>query len=602
MKKHSKARAGAPPQADTAAPAQSTFHRLLPAVLILAVAAAYANSFRGVMLFDDYYLETTESLHDLRQMGEIITSSRAWVNLTFALNYAIHEFRTPGYHFVNLAIHLAATLSLFGLLRLSLQAPGAGRRRQVRATRLAFAIALLWGLHPLQTQSVTYISQRAESMMGLFYLLTLYAVARTIRDDKSRRWPVAAVLFCGLGMLCKPVMVTAPLLAVLYDRAFWAISWREVVARRWKLHASLAATWLLLFLTGVVRGVIAASPDEPTTVGFGVAFITPMQYLLTQAGVILHYLRLSVWPDQLCLDHVWPVSNSLGDAAGSTAILACLIGLTVWAWRRRPALAFLGIWFFVILLPTSSFIPIQDVIFEHRMYLSLAAVLTLIVLALDWLLQKAAAPATAQAGVIRIVATVLLAAAAFGLGIRTHLRNRDYHSTEAMWSSVLAIYPNSPRATSNLGGAMMKAGRIADAEALYRRAIVLQPLLSEAQYNLGHLLMLTGRNEEAVIHLNLVPAIAMEYADAQLDLGVIAAVASRHEEAMNHFREAIRARPRFADAHFNLACALAESGDHQGARDAFHEALRLRPDDEEATRRLKDLEKSPSGKPGPMSL
>lgn len=603
---HSQRRSAAPePAKETAFGAgEPRAPRWLLPVLLLAVTAAYANSFRGVMLFDDFYLETSPHLQDIRYFKEHLLSSRLLVDLTCLLNHAVHEFRVFGYHLVNLVIHLFACWTLFALLRRTFESPGARSIPHQRAAVLAFAIALLWGLHPLQTQSVTYISQRAESMMGLFYLLTLYGVATTAQNPASYRWPTLAVLMCAAGMLCKQVMVTAPLIAMLYDRAFWADSWRTVIIRRWKLHAALAATWLLLLLTGVVRDIFtsAATVNGPVTVGFGVSTVSPLQYLWTQTGVLLHYLRLSVWPDQLCLDHVWPVASSFREAAIPGLAMLSLLVTTIVAWRRSPALAFSGIWFFGVLLPTSSFIPIQDVIFEHRMYLSLAAVITLVVVAVDGLLFRAFPNSSSRPGAYRVIATALLISAAVALGVRTHLRNRDYHSIEAMWSSVLAMYPDSPRATCNLGGARMRAGLVAEAEQLYRRALELQPRLSEARYNLGHLLLLTDRNDEAAKHLSAVPPIALEYADAQLDLGTIAAVSGKLDEAISHFREAVRARPHFADAYFNLACALAESGNIEGAKSAFREALRLRPDDEEAARRLHDLENVALPRGGPMSL
>lgn len=604
---HSQRRSAAPELAKKPAEgaAVSRVPRWLLPILMIAVVAAYANSFRGVMLFDDFYLETSPHLQDIRYFQEHLLSSRLLVDLSFFLNHAVHEFRVFGYHLVNLVVHLLACWTLYALLRRTFESPGAGGMSRQRAAMLAFAIALLWGLHPLQTQSVTYISQRAESMMGLFYLLTFYGVARTAGNPASIRWPILAVFACAAGMLSKQVMVTAPLIAILYDRAFWADTWRAVIIRRWKLHAALAATWLLLLLTGVIRDIfftVASDADEPVTVGFGMSSITPLQYLWTQTGVVLHYLRLSVWPDQLCLDHVWPVVSSFREAAIPGLAMLALLVATIVAWRRSPALAFSGIWFFGVLLPTSSFIPIQDVIFEHRMYLSLAAVITLAVVAVDGLLFRAFPAFSSRPGAYRLIATALLLSAAVALGVRTHLRNRDYHSIEAMWSSVLAMYPDSPRATCNLGGAKMRAGLVAEAEQLYRRAIELQPRLSEARYNLGHLLLLTDRNDEAAKHLSAVPPIALEYADAQLDLGTLAAVTAKLDDAISHFREAVRARPHFADAHFNLACALAESGDIEGAKSAFREALRLRPDDEEAARRLRDLENAAPARDGPMSL
>lgn len=557
-------------------------------VLAAAVAAAYANSFGGVMLLDDRYIEKTPALGDAGLWGEIRRSSRPLVDLSFAFNRAVGGPEPFGYHVFNLLVHLAATLTLFALVRRSFDAPGVmregipadrGCEMGISHQRMALAIALLWGLHPLQTQSVTYISQRAESMMGLFYLLTLYCVARSADAARSKAWSVGAVVACALGMLSKPVMVTAPVMAILYDRAFWAESWGQMFRRRWRLHLALVATWVVLVLTGVVRGLAGAKGGE---VGFGVETATPQQYLFTQFDVIRQYVRLAVWPSGLCLDHQWPVATSFAEVAGPATFVLALVGLTVVAWIRRPAEGFLGVWFFGVLLPTSSFVPIKDVIFEHRMYLPLASVAAVAVLGGGWLVRRM----VGQAERSRRIGTSSVLVIAMALGICTHLRNRDYASAEWMWAGVVARYPQSARALNNLGAAYLDGGRLEEAEAQYRRAVVATPTMHEARYNLGHVLMLMSRGEEAVEHLSIAATNAEVFPNAMLDLGTIFAGRGRMDSAISCFREAIRAQPDNADAYFNLGLALRARGDQAGARRAFEDVLRLRPGDEEAQREL----------------
>ena len=182
--------------------------------------------------------------------GETV-SGRPVLNLSLALNYAVSGCDVRGYHVTNLAIHLAAALLLFGIVRRTLpRFRGCGGGQQLArlqlATPLALAIALLWAVHPLQTESVTYIVQRAESLMGLFYLLTLYCFLRGAGSARAIFWYAGSVLACLLGMATKEVMVSAPLVVLLYDRTFLAGSFREAWRRRWAYYLALAATWLLL--------------------------------------------------------------------------------------------------------------------------------------------------------------------------------------------------------------------------------------------------------------------------------------------------------------------------------------------------------------------
>ena len=184
-------------------------------------------------------------------------------------------------------------------------------------------------------------------------------------------------------MGAKEVIATAPIVVLLYDRAFLAGSFRETFRRRGALYVGLAASW-------AVFGAMLLLYKGSGAAGFGISMVTPWQYALTQPGVILHYLRLSFWPQPLCLDYSWPFATAFRQAAPEVIALAALLAATGWAAVRRPAAGFLGAWFFLILAPTSSVMPIKDACFEHRMYLSLAAVVAGAVIAGYALLRRLA--------------------------------------------------------------------------------------------------------------------------------------------------------------------------------------------------------------------
>ena len=242
------------------------------------------------------------------------------------------------------------------------------------ALPLALAIAIIWAVHPLQTASVTYVIQRAESLFGLFYLLTLYCFVRGVDSPRAVLWYAGSVAACLLGMASKEVMVSAPLMVLFYDRAFVGGSFREALRRRYGLYLALAGTWLLLGF------MVAWSGTRGNSSGFGIG-VGCWEYLCTQFGAILNYLKLCVWPCPLVFDYGNYIAENVLEIAvcGVVVVLAGLA--TVVALWRWPKVGFLGVWFFAIFAPTTSFIPELQTVAEHRMYLPLAAVVTGLVVA-----------------------------------------------------------------------------------------------------------------------------------------------------------------------------------------------------------------------------
>jgi Flp pilus assembly protein TadD len=508
----------------------------------------------------------------IESFDEILTrSTRPVISLSFALNHALGGLDPWGYRLVNVCVHLTAALLLYGVVRRGLETQGLHWRRP--AAFAAGIAASLWVVHPLQTQSVTYVWQRCESLMGMFYLLTLYCVIRSDASAHARAWSAAAVTSCALGMACKEVMVTAPVVVSLYDRAFLAGSWRELVRRHRGLYAGLAGTWLILAIL-MLRARAESGIWRATWVA-GYERLSPGSYLLTQAGVILHYLRLAIWPEGLCLDYQleWPVVRSVA-GAWPVLVVGGLLLVTALAWRRRPALGFLGAWFFLILAPTSSFVPLQDLVFEHRMYLPLAAPIVLAVVACVASLERLPArmswakwPASAAA----LTLVVALAAA-------TAERNRDYRSAVSLWQDTLTKAPNNPRAHYALGHAFADLGRAEQAIAHYQEALRIHPSYVEAHNSLGALLSDRGRSQEAMAHFAEALRIDPGSFAAHNNLGIALARNSRVEEAIVHFEEALRIEPDLADTHNNLGIALGRVGRGEEAMAHFREALRIEPD------------------------
>ena len=433
------------------------------------------------------------------------------------------------------------------------------------AEALALAIAALWALHPLQTQAVTYTVQRAESLMGFFYLLSLYTFVRAtqchlISDISWRRraWLVGSVLASALGMGTKEVMVTAPLLVLLYDRTFvagtLAAAWR---ARR-SYYLGLAATWLVL---GAL--VLSTGGNRGGTVGLGVG-VPLWAYPLTQFQALARYLGLGGWPSPLIFEYGTFWVERAGDVVPYAVIVLPVLAATVVALWRWPTAGFLGAWFFGILAPTSLAPGTIQMIVEHRMYLPLAAVIVGAV----WTFYCAG-------GRRLLSASALIAVGFAALAVR---RNYDYRSHLALWADTVAKRPLNPRAHAGLAEALEAAGRLDEAIQAHTEAVRLLPDESQYYYNLAVVLAEAGRTGDAVRHYQLSLRLYPNEPRAHNNLAILLARLGRHGEALRHYAEAVRLKPTEPLYHYNLGIARQREGQIAEAVTSYEAALRLRSD------------------------
>jgi tetratricopeptide (TPR) repeat protein len=560
------------------------------ALLLLGGWITYGNSFAGPFVYDDGPSITSNStIQHLWPLGKALSppadgrtvSGRPILNLSFALNYAWSRRSVRSYHVVNLTIHLLAGLTLFGIARRTLirmhlgHAPPSGATTSPRSDLTACAIALLWTVHPLQTEAVTYVVQRAESLMGLFYLLTLYLFIRGVDSPASgatsRVWLGCAWTCCLLGMATKEVMVSAPLLVLLYDRAFLAGTIREALRRRWRIYVALTATWLLL---GYL--VISGGGDRNGSMGIGAGISFP-EYLPTQFEAIAHYLRLAIWPSSLIFEY-GPLKTSYVAALPFATVVTLLATLAVCAFWRWPKWGFLGAWFFAILAPTSLVPGATQMIVEHRMYLPLAAVLAAVACGLDALVARTRAPRSVDT-VLRIS---IFGIAAVGCIVVSRRRNNDYASGLTLWRDTVTKRPNNAFAWNNFALELTTIPeRLPEAIAGFQEALHINPRYPEAHYNLALVLARTpGHLAEAIEHYEKAAQEKPFDADVRNNLGnALARIPSRLPEAIAEYRTALEIRPNYAEAHNNLANALVRSSGGLGEALAHYQlALQLQPD------------------------
>jgi Tfp pilus assembly protein PilF len=530
--------------------------------LVVAVSLAYSNSFRGPMILDDIpSIVDNASIRQLRPLSATLwpagpggntTDGRPLVHLSVALNYAIGGLDVWGYHAFNLAVHVLATLTLFGLVRRTLLLPRFQSALGSQAVPLAFAVALLWGLHPLQTESVTYIVQRAESMVGLFYLLTLYSVARGEASAHPTGWHIAAVASCLAGMATKEVMATAPVVVFLYLWLVAEVATRPLgtLRRRGCLLAALSATWLPL------AALVLAGQGRGGSVGFDEA-MGPLGYGGLQLVAVARYLKLCFWPHPLILDYGRQVTARGVQIAAAGILIGLLVAATLWAVRRCTWIGFLGSAFFLILAPSSSVVPVlTQPVAEHRMYLPLGAVIALVVFAFHLAWNKLVPDNTGLWH--RSGPALLLTAAALVLGLQTWLRNQDYRTAIAIWEDTIASWPGNERVHRQLAVEYTRVGDDAVALAHFNRAIELDPRSDQAYFGRGVLLLQHQEYQRALEDFDRGLQVNPAYAEGWNNRGIALASLGNPAAAVPSFSQALELKPGLLQAYQNRAIALSK--------------------------------------------
>ena len=513
-----------------------SMRKVLPFMIIAVGVMAYLNSFSGVFVFDDFHtIVRNPFIGDF--WAQVLNSTRPVVNFTFFLNYKIGGFKAADYHAVNLLIHIIAGLLLFGIIRRTLELPSFVQRYGSAGRWLAASVSVIWLIHPLQTAGVTYIVQRAESLMGLFYLLTLYCAIAGFKSTKSTRWYVAAILSCAVGMATKPVMVTAPLIVFLYDRTFIAKSFLVAIRQRARLYVGLVATWLIL------ASLLLVPNESSTSAGFDSGLISPVHYFETQCSVIPHYLKLVFLPTGLCLDYAWPAAVIDIWLIACFVFLFLLLIVSVWLCMRGNGLGFAGLFFFVTLAPSSSFIPVADYAFDHRMYLPLAGVVVVFVFASYEILKIRMRP-----WCLVIFACLLVVA----LARMTYLRNEDYQSEETMWRDVVEKCPHNLRARNDLAVALSENGKVNEAIIEYKIVLSDIPESVKERFRRGD-----------VVTRSIVPANSYQhnYFRAHANLGLLMYnILGDNTSAMEHYRVALMVYPHHEGVRAKLMDVMRAHG------------------------------------------
>jgi tetratricopeptide (TPR) repeat protein len=483
-----------------------------------------------------------------------------------------------GYHIVNIGIHIINALLVYCLVLLSFRSlgvKGAGDEGRFAGWG-ALLCSLLFVSHPVQTQAVTYIVQRFASLATLFYLLSLvmyikWRLQLEAGHSKLRAWMfyVFSLLCAVCAMKTKETAFTLPVVIALYEFMFF----RGKVLKRIVFLLPLLATMLIIpfSLIGIDRplGEMIGDVTEATRVQTS---MPRWDYLFTEFRVIVTYLRLIFFPVGQNLDYDYPVYRSFFDPNVFLSFLFLLfvLGLGIYAlYRSRRAssvegftpcalrLTAFGIfWFFITLSVESSIIPIQDVIFEHRVYLpsvgAFLAITASVFMATERLRARGNAAWKGTAVALCLIIVVLAGAA--------YTRNSVWRDDLSLWSDVVAKSPNKARGYNNLGIAYQKRNEMSEAMQMYKKAATLIPPFIDAFYNLGF------------VHFSF-----NQYDRGYYNLGVYYSLKGRYEDALGNYAKALTANPGFAEAYNSRGILYASTGRYDDAFSDYTKAIQADP-------------------------
>jgi tetratricopeptide (TPR) repeat protein len=553
--------------------------------LTVLVSLIYSNTLDTPLVFDDVAsIQSNTHIRLNKLTFEGVTEAgfesggrnRPVPYISFALNYYFQQDDVVGYHVVNILIHIIAGILLYFLVRTTLNLPTL-RSKYETFKWLPLITSLIWVVHPLHTQSITYLVQRMNSMAAMFYVLSilLYVKARTA-EGKGKRWVLfsACILSGLLAMGSKENAAMLPFFIVLYEWYFF-----QDLSKEWlKRHLGYFLV-ILSFMALVAFIYLGTHPLERVTSirDFSAKEFTFTERVLTQFRVVIHYITLLIYPhpSRLNLDYDFPLSHSLTDPITtlfSMVAIAGMIGLAIYLAKKERLFSFCILWFFGNLVIESSVIPL-GIIFEHRTYLP-SMLVSLLAVSLGYRYIK---PQWAKVAAFCVAMGVVMV-----FSLWTYERNSIWGAEITLWGDVVAKSPKKPRPLVNLAYALERKGRLDEAFSHYYEALRIKPDFWEAHYNLARALVRQGKVEEGISHYYEALRIKPEFAEAHYNLAGALMGQGRLDEAIKQYYKALEIKPDHVQAHTNLGIALERQGRLKEAIEQYSEALRIEPNLPEA--------------------
>ncbi|MBW1824581.1 MAG: tetratricopeptide repeat protein [Deltaproteobacteria bacterium] len=506
---------------------------LLTALLFAAVIIIiYSPSLQSPFVFDDMRnIQDNPRIHTTRvsQLTELLFSkeiSRRIGLMSFALNYYFGGLNTFGYHLVNVIIHILNGLTLFILSYTILTLPSNEGKERENALRIAFLGSLLWLVHPIQTQAVSYIVQRLTSLAALFFLLSLlcYMKGRVNQAKKRMALFMLSILFGLLAVGTKQNAATLPFFIILSELLFFHPQPFKIKRKKFIFLMTLVGLFILV-------AVVYLGPDFITkwTLSYERRGWTPLERVLTQPRVVIFYLSLLIfpYPSRLNLDHDFPLSHSLFTPFTtflSLVVIISFLAFAIFLIKRNRLISYAIFWFFGNLVIESSIIPLE-LIFEHRLYLPSMA-LIIVVLGLCFSLSK-------REWGKWVTGLIILLTLLFSYW--TYERSSVWRGPLSLWEDAAQKSPHIARPHYNLGNAYKNSDRLDEAIAEYKRALAINPNYLDALYNLGNTYLKKGKLDKAIDMYKKALAISPNFSRAHRNLGSAYLKKGENKLAITHF-------------------------------------------------------------------
>jgi len=541
--------------------------KLFAAALLLA-GVVYLPSLNGPVLFDDFHLPFSDPNAARMPARFWIGGVRPLLMVTYWLNYAISGTATLSYHAFNLLIHAAAVVVVFFVLQRLL------KLASIEKNAFLFSLfgAGLFLLHPLQSESTAYIAGRSELVSGLFVVSAWLVFLNHFEDRTTMATVLTILLLTAAALLGKESAISLPALLLVTDLYWNRDSLHDQIRDRWKLYAPIIVGGLL------AAAAIIRSLDSAPSAGLSLENVTPFRYALTQCRVVLTYLRLFLIPAGQSGDWQIPFYSSFADNGAWLFVLGMLIlvGGIVWSFRRSRLFSFGLLVFLLVLLPTSSVIPIKDALAERRMYIAIIGLILAVVAILDRL--------QLDPGALTVGAITLLSFAA----ILTFQRSQVWGDDTVFWQDVLKKDPGNKRAHIDLANSFMRHRRFTEAMAeddvldkmdgVTERTLLSRVAVYEVMQN--YELALDMLHKTAAMHPT---------SSTYTELGHLEAYLGHIPESFAAFALALKLDPKYAPAHAQRGMIYLATGDNARASVDFQEALKSEPYNEIAMTGLSKL-------------
>lgn len=545
--------------------ANTKYFSILTIVLICCLGfIIYSNTFHSPFYLDDEHsIIDNISIRNLSDTNAIFNyfPTRFITDLSIAFNYHLDELNVFGYHLFNLVVHLLSAMMVWWLVLLTLRAPALKGNKISGCSRI---IALFAGLvfvsHPIQTQGVTYIIQRAASLATLFYVSSIAFYARSRLSKNGLSYYILSLATLMLAMFSKEMTITLPLMILLYEFCFF----REGKAD-WKRLAPFIASMLIIPLTMVMTK--CADFGHMHLVREPAPGIPSLSYLLTQFRVIVTYIRLLLIPVNQNLDYYYSISKTLFNIPVlSSLILLIIILIAAVKIRHKYNFISFGIfWFFLTLLPESSLIPIQDVIFEHRLYLPMVGYAMFLVGAIYYIFgNKSLKPVV-----------IILSAAVISYSISTYNRNFIWKDRLTLWSDVIHKSPNKARPYYNRGFTYYQQGNLLQAIPDFSKAIEINPNYGEVYANRGAAYRVQGNLTQAIADYSMAIGIDPNFAEAYNNRGNVYYLQGNLTQAITDYTKAIEINTNSADTYSNRSVSYYKTKEYDKAWADLHKAEKL---------------------------